>query len=125
VIVWNFVKKRIESVRYALNGVYIIIRTQKNAWIHAMMTVLVIILGFVLKINEAEWIGIILAILSVWVAEGLNTAIECLGDLVSSNFHPLIGKAKDVAAGAVLISAIGATVIGCIVFLPRILALLF
>jgi len=119
VIIWNFIKKRIDSIHFAVNGVCIIIRTQKNAWIHALMTVLVIILSFKLKINEAEWITIILAISVVWVAEGLNTAIECLGDSVSSDYNPLIGKAKDVAAGAVLISAIGAATIGCIVFLPK------
>jgi diacylglycerol kinase (ATP) len=119
----NFIKKRIASVLFAINGVFIIIRTQKNAWIHLLMTILVVILGFALKISESEWITIILAISVVWVAEGLNTAIECLGDLVSPKFNPLIGKAKDVAAGAVLISAVGATIIGCIIFLPNILVL--
>lgn len=119
----NFIKKRIESVYFALNGIFIIIRTQKNAWIHFAMTLIVVALGFFLNIEETEWIVIILTISTVWVAEGLNTAIECLGDLVSQDFHPLIGKSKDVAAGAVLISALGATIIGCIVFLPKLVDL--
>ncbi|MCL1946096.1 MAG: diacylglycerol kinase family protein [Chitinivibrionia bacterium] len=120
--VFNFIKKRIDSVGYALNGVFLIIKTQHNAWIHTMMTFIVIILGFVFRINFDEWMFIILSIMSVWVAEGLNTALECLSDSVTSEYHPLIGKAKDVAAGAVLIAASGATVIGCIVFLPKIFA---
>jgi len=122
--IWDFIKKRLLSIHFALNGIFIIIRTQKNAWIHLMMTIIVVILGFTLNIRESEWITIILAISVVWVAEGLNTAIECLGDLVSKSYNPLIGKAKDVAAGAVLISAVGATIIGCIVFLPKIWELL-
>lgn len=122
--IWNFIKKRILSIHFALNGIRIMIKTQKNAWVHLLMTIIVVIMGFTLKITESEWITIILAIATVWVAEGLNTAIECLGDSVSEEFNPLIGKAKDVAAGAVLISAVGAAIIGCIVFLPNILKIL-
>jgi len=86
------------------------------------MTVLVTALGFLLKVSTIEWMMLVLAIVSVWVAEGLNTAIEHLGDSVSpEEYHPLVGKSKDVAAGAVLISSIGAAIIGIIVFVPKIL----
>jgi diacylglycerol kinase (ATP) len=68
-----------------------------------------------------EWCWMTLAIIGVWLAEALNTAIEFLTDLVSPEFHPLAGKAKDVAAGAVLIAAIGAVVIGMFVFGPHLL----
>jgi diacylglycerol kinase (ATP) len=118
-----FIKKRIESIRYALSGVLLIIKTQHNAWIHLTMTFFALSLGVLLKIAPLEWMMLILAIVSVWVAEGLNTAIECLGDSVSSQYHPLIGKAKDVAAGAVLIAAVGAATIGLIIFCPKILEL--
>jgi diacylglycerol kinase (ATP) len=118
----TFIKKRIESIGYAFNGIFLIIKTQHNAWIHLMMTFFATISGFLFKIYPMEWMMLILAIVAVWVAEGLNTAIECLGDSVSSQYHPLIGKAKDVAAGAVLIAAAGAVAIGVIIFLERILA---
>ena len=119
----NFIKRRIESIRYALNGVFVIIKTQHNAWIHVMMTLIVIALGFLLNVSLSDWKLLILAMMSVWVAEALNTALECLGDAFCKDFNPLIGKAKDVAAGAVLIAATGATIIGCVIFLPRIFAL--
>jgi diacylglycerol kinase (ATP) len=120
----TFIKKRIDSIKYAINGISLIITTQHNAWIHFAMTVLVVALGFLLKVSAIEWMMLVLAIVSVWVAEGLNTAIEHLGDSVSpEEYHPLVGKSKDVAAGAVLISSIGAAIIGSIVFVPKILTL--
>jgi diacylglycerol kinase (ATP) len=120
-----FIKNRINSVRYALNGIFLIITTQHNAWIHLSMTIFVAVLGFLLKVSAVEWMMLVLAVVSVWVAEGLNTAIEHLGDSVShEKYHPLVGKSKDVAAGAVLISSIGAAVIGFIVFAPKILSLI-
>jgi len=120
-LVLTFIKKRIDSVKYALNGISLIITTQHNAWIHFAMTLFVAALGFLLKVSAVEWMMLVLAIVSVWVAEGLNTAIEHLGDSVSPKYHPLVGKSKDVAAGAVLISSIGAAIIGIIVFVPKIL----
>ena len=77
-----------------------------------------------MKITCAEWLAVIAAIGLVWTAEGLNTAIEALVDLVSPEQHPLAGRAKDVAAGAVLLAALAATAIGLLVFGPRLLALL-
>jgi diacylglycerol kinase len=110
---------RLRSARYALQGVAVMLRSQHNAWIHAAATVIVIALGLACGLSTAEWCWIVLAIVAVWTAEALNTAIELLTDVASPAFHPIAGKAKDVAAGAVLITAIGAAVIGSLVFGPR------
>jgi diacylglycerol kinase (ATP) len=92
--------------------------SQHNAWIHAFATLGVIALGLHLQIPRMEWCVLVLAIVSVWTAEALNTAFEFLCDVASPEFHPLVEKAKDVAAAAVLLCAIGAAVVGLIVFVP-------
>ena len=89
-----------------------------------MATVLVLAAGLMFGISLLEWALIVLAILCVWVAEAINTAIEFLVDLASPEAHPLAGKAKDAAAGAVLVAAIGAALIGGLVFGPHILRML-
>jgi diacylglycerol kinase (ATP) len=94
------------------------VRSQHNAWVHALATVVVVIAGVVLGVARMEWVALILAIVSVWTAEALNTAFEFLCDVASPDFHPLVEKAKDVAAGAVLICALGAVATGAIVFAP-------
>lgn len=107
---------RLRSIESALNGIAIVMRTQHNAWIHATVTVAVVCAGIGFGVSSAEWCWLILAIFSVWTAEAFNTALEYLTDLASPAFHPMAGKAKDVAAGAVLISAIGAACIGVAIF---------
>jgi diacylglycerol kinase (ATP) len=77
-----------------------------------------------LSVSRADWLALVLAIVSVWTAEALNTAFEFLCDVASPEFHPLVEKAKDVAAGAVLICALGAVVIGTLVLGPPLLAAL-
>ena len=99
------------------------IQSQHNAWIHALATALVIGAGIFFHITRSEWSWIILAIMAVWTAEALNTAFEFLADATNPTFHPLIGKAKDVAAGAVLIAAIGSVAIGLLIFGPHIMNL--
>jgi diacylglycerol kinase (ATP) len=94
------------------------IRCQHNAWIHALATVAVLLAAFFLRISAADWCWIILAISIVWTAEALNTAFEFLADAASPKFHPLVRDAKNVAAGAVLITAVAAIIIGSIVFWP-------
>lgn len=111
---------RLRSVRYAVRGVAIMIRSQHNAWLHAVATAGVVALGLATGLSAAEWCWIVLAIMAVWIAEGLNTAFEFLTDVASPTFHPIAGKAKDVAAGAVLLAAIGAAIIGALVFGPRV-----
>ena len=109
---------------YALRGIRIMIASQHNAWIHLAATLIVIAAGVVLRLSWAEWCWIVLAIVSVWTAEALNTAFEFLTDVASPGFHPVAGKAKDVAAGAVLLAAAGAVVIGMLIFGPKLSALL-
>jgi diacylglycerol kinase (ATP) len=95
--------------------------SQHNARIHLLATVLACGLGLLLGISLLEWCAIVVAIVMVWTAEALNTAFELLCDVASPEYHPLVQKGKDVAAGAVLLSAVGAAVIGLLVFGPHLL----
>lgn len=95
------------------------IRCQHNAWIHAAATAGIVIAAFLFRVSATDWCWIIVAISIVWTAEALNTAFEFLADAASPEFHPLVRDAKDVAAGAVLVTAISAAVIGAIVFWPH------
>ena len=113
---------RVRSFRCALAGIRVMVSSQHNAWIHAAATVLVITTGLHFGLSRAEWCWVILAIVAVWTAEALNTAFEFLTDVASPAFHPLAAKAKDVAAGAVLITALGAVAIGVLVFGPYVAA---
>ncbi|MCZ8292708.1 MAG: diacylglycerol kinase family protein [Hylemonella sp.] len=110
---------RLHSFRYALAGLRTLLLTQHNAWLHAAATVVVVVAGLVLGLSRTEWCWLVLAMTLVWMAEALNTALEFLADAVTQEFHPLILQAKDVAAAAVLIAAIGALVIGLLVFGPH------
>jgi diacylglycerol kinase (ATP) len=110
---------RLRSVRFALRGISTMVRSQQNAWIHAAATVGVVVLGVFLGLSAGEWCWIVLAIVAVWTTEALNTALEFLTDVASPDFHPVAGQAKNVAAGAVLLSAIGAVVIGLLVLGPH------
>lgn len=120
----SYLSARLRSFGHAFRGLKVLLQTQHNARIHALATVLVFAAGAFVRLSPAEWALIMLAIVSVWASEALNTAIEFLVDLVSPELHPLAAKAKDVAAGAVLVAAIGAAVIGGFVFGPHILAFL-
>jgi diacylglycerol kinase (ATP) len=115
---------RIRSFRYAIAGLGRMIRCQHNAWIHLVVTVGVVGAGLFFQLSRGEWCWIVLAIAIVWTAEALNTAFEFLADAASPNFHPVVRDAKDVAAGAVLITAIAAAIIGVIVFWSHVLSLL-
>jgi diacylglycerol kinase (ATP) len=98
------------------------ISSQHNAWIHAVATCLVVAISFYLGLTKEEWCWIVLSIVSVWTAETLNTAFEFLTDVASPQFHPLAAKAKDVAAGAVLITASGSALIGFLILGPHVMA---
>src|SRR6267378_4248953 len=111
---------RIPSFRHAIRGVLRMIRCQHNAWIHAAATLVVIVAGLFFRVSSADWCWIILAISIVWTAEALNTAFEFLADAASPEFHPLVRDAKDVAGGAVLITAVATVIIGAIIFRPYI-----
>lgn len=110
---------RLKSFKYALEGIVLVLKTQQNAWIHAIATLLVLALGMFFTLTATEWLLLVLSICSVWVAESFNTALEFLADTITTDFHPLIKKAKDASAGAVLISAIGSAIIAFIIFVPK------
>ena len=112
------VSARIRSFMHALEGIAEMMRTQHNAWLHALATLCVLAAGYAVGESTSEWCFLIVAITGVWVAEALNTAFELLCDVASPEFHPLVKKSKDVAAGAVLLSAIGAAAIGLVIFIP-------
>mgnify|MGYP000077962059 CR=1 FL=1 len=113
---------RIRSFKYALRGIGVMLVSQHNAWIHALATGVVCGTGWWLEISPPQWCWVVLAIVAVWTAEALNTAFEFLADAASPEFHPLVEKSKDVAAGAVLIAAVGAAVIALLVFGPALAA---
>lgn len=117
----NELKKRIKSFGYAFKGIASLLKKEHNAWIHCLAIVVVTSLGFHFHITPTEWCIVLLCFGMVLAAEGFNTAIERLVDLVSPERHPVAGDVKDVAAGAVLICAIAAAIIGCIIFLPYLL----
>ncbi|MBO6754095.1 MULTISPECIES: diacylglycerol kinase family protein [Spongiibacter] len=113
--------ERARSFRYAFSGLAELLRSQHNARVHLFASLLVVIVGLSLGVTRMEWCALLLAMMLVWIAEALNTALEFLCNLVSPDFHPLIKKSKDVAAASVLISAAGAVVIGILIFLPYLL----
>jgi diacylglycerol kinase (ATP) len=109
---------RIRSFRYALAGLGFMLRTQHNAWLHLAATAIVLSAGFGLKVSAGDWRWLVAAIVLVWVAEAMNTAFEHLCDVVSPEFHPSVQRSKDVAAGAVLVCAIGAATLGVLTLAP-------
>lgn len=114
----SFLKSRARSFRYAFHGWWFVIRTQKNAWIHALVSIIVLFLGFWLKLSAWDWAVIIIAIAMVWTAEFLNTALEAVVDLASPERNQLAKVGKDVGAAAVLITASSSAVIGLLILGP-------
>ena len=112
-------RRRVASFDHAGRGVWSALRSEVHLRLHAVATVVVIGLGFYSGLSRLEWALVALAVAGVWAAELMNTAIEALTDLASPAYHPLAGKAKDVAAGAVLLAALGALVVGALVFVPH------
>ena len=112
---------RLKSFTFAFAGIAYMLRTQHNAWLHLVATILVILAGFGLHVSGEDWRWLVAAIVLVWTAEAVNTAFEHLCDVVSPEFHASVQKSKDIAAGAVLICAIGAVIIGFQVFVPYLL----
>lgn len=109
---------RARSFGHAWRGVAGLVRSQHNARIHLAATLAVAGAGFALGVSRADWGLLVLATAGVWVAEALNTAVEFLADAVHPGVHPLVGRAKDVAAGGVLLASAGAVAIGLLVFGP-------
>lgn len=120
----SYLSGRLRSFGHAFRGLAILLQSQPNARIHAVATVLAAAAGALFRISPTEWALVALAVLCVWATEALNTSIEFLVDLVSPELHPLAAKAKDVAAGAVLVAAFGSLIVGVLVFGPYVLKLL-
>jgi diacylglycerol kinase (ATP) len=114
---------RVRSFRHAIMGLWFVLRSQHNAWLHAVATVLAIVLGVAVHLSADEWCLLALAMVTVWVSEAFNTGLEVLADAVVSERHPVVKIAKDVAAAAVLLSALGAIVVGCLLFIPHLIEL--
>jgi diacylglycerol kinase (ATP) len=117
-------KQRIKSFGFAIKGIKTLVKTQVNARIHLFAMVCVTIASWYFSITTTEWCLVIFAFATVLAAEAFNTAIEFVVDLVSPDYHPLAGMAKDVAAAAVLLTAIGSAIIGMIIFIPKVLTFL-
>ena len=115
----KFLATRAISIGHALAGLRYALKTQANARVHLVATILVVSLGAGLEISALEWAAILAALALVWMAELLNTAIEILCDIVSLERLETIKRAKDVAAAAVLVSAVAAAGIGAAIFLPH------
>jgi len=114
---------RLRSMRFASRGVARMVASEANARIHATATLAVVAAGFALDVDRGEWLALSLAIAIVWSAEALNTAIEAVCDVAAPGRDPRIERAKDIAAGAVLVAAAGAAVVGLLVFGPRVAAI--
>ena len=116
-------KARLKSFVYAWKGIICFFRTEHNAQIHLAITVLVLVLSVTLGLDATEAIAVVFSIAFVWVTEMINTAIEKAMDFISTEKHPQIKRIKDVAAGCVLVAAIAAAIVGCIVFIPKLVVL--
>lgn len=116
-----FLSSRLRSFQNAFRGWWYVLRTQRNAWIHAVIATLVFGLSFWLHLSARDWAVIILTVTMVFAAEFINTAIEAVVDLASPEKHPLAKVGKDVGAAAVLIAAISAVLIGLLILGPPLL----
>jgi diacylglycerol kinase (ATP) len=117
----HFLQARIRAFHNAFSGLGYVLRTQRNAWIHATATLLVLIFAIWLDISIQEWTILILTIGTVWTAEFINTALEAVVDLASPYNHPLAKVGKDVGAAAVLVAAISSVIIGFLILGPPLL----
>jgi diacylglycerol kinase (ATP) len=114
----EFIQSRMRAFRYAFSGWWYVIRTQRTEWIHARVSILVVLVCALLGITAVEWALIILAVALVWTAEFLNTALEAVVDLASPAENHLAKVGKDVGAAGVLIASFCAAVIGLLIIGP-------
>lgn len=116
-------KARLKSFVYAWEGIVSFFKWEHNAQIHLGVTFLVLVLSVTLGLNKWEAIAVVFSIAIVWIAEMLNTAIEKTMDFISIEKHPQIKLIKDIAAGAVLVATIAAVIVGCFIFIPKLIVL--
>jgi len=118
----DFIISRIASFGHAIRGWAYVLKTQKNAWIHSLVSIVVVALGLLLGLPARDWAVLILTIAMVFTAEFINTSIEAVVDLASPSYHPLGKVGKDVGAAAVLVAALSAVLIGLLILGPPLLA---
>jgi diacylglycerol kinase len=114
----RFFSTRLRAFGYAFHGWWHVLSTQRNAWIHALATTLVVLMAFWLRLSARDWAVILLTIAMVWTAEFINTALEAVVDLASPRHHPLAKAGKDVGAAAVLIAALTSVLVGLLILGP-------
>jgi diacylglycerol kinase len=112
------IKKHIKSYQYAFRGIWLAFRYEQNMVFHLMATMAVLVVNFLLQIDKNDWLITLVLIGLVWMAEIFNTAIEKLADRVTKEHDPMIGQAKDLAAGAVLVIGFFAAICAAIIYWP-------
>ncbi len=117
-------RKRLLSYAYAARGIVQLFKTEFNAWVHLSIALCTVVLGFVFNLSGIEWVAIALSCGLVLGAEAMNTAVEYLANCYTTQKNEQIRKVKDIAAGAVLIAALAALVVGLIIFIPKFLSLI-
>ena len=121
----NGFHKRIKRFSYAFKGLYDLVKSEPNARIHLVATIAAVSAGIFFRISNTEWCIILIVIALVWAAEAINTVIEKLADHLFPEYHETARIVKDIAAGAVLVCAIVALICGLIVFLPKLVSIVF
>jgi len=114
----DFLQSRVKAFKYAFSGLWTVLRTQRNAWIHSIFSLAVIIMAFWLQLPANDWAILILTIALVWGAEIINTSIETIINLASPEQHPLAKDGKDLGAAAVLVAAMASVLIGLLILGP-------
>jgi diacylglycerol kinase len=117
----SFLLSRLTSIKHAFHGWWYVMQTQRNAWIHGVVAAAVLAVGLWLKLPPRDWAVLILTIAMVFAAEFINTAIEAVVDLATTEHHPLAKVGKDVGAAAVLIAALAAVLVGLLILGPPLL----
>jgi diacylglycerol kinase (ATP) len=114
-------RKRLAGFKYAFHGVRLLLRNERNARLHCLAGICVVVAGFLLDISAMEWVAVVIVCGCVLAAEALNTAVERLADVVSPEYNEAVKKVKDLSAAAVLLVALAAAIVGFIIFLPKLL----
>jgi len=118
----KFLKNRLKSLSYAAKGFWLLVSSENSIKVQIVISVIMTIVGFLMKISATEWMFQLLAIGLILVAESLNTAIERMADFIHPDFHKKIGIIKDISAGAAFFAAIIAIIIGLIIYVPKIIS---
>ena len=118
-------KSRLKSFRFALNGLWLMLKNEHNSRIHLLAAIFALTLGIILKLSYSEWCLLIIVIGIVFLTELLNTSLESLADLIDPEWNEKIREAKDYSAAAVMISALVSIVVGCLIFIPKLFELNF